>query len=170
MFHFRGEPHLHAFINVTMDGEQPVSLGELLAENPSALEGEDLRKFFETAMREESHADAAYYPPDGVVGRLRAGRVRAGDIWVAESWVDELVVVEVKGADLAPALADSLRSRGTAPQSRSTYRIATAGYVADYEARERLGRVGATQSLGLLRDAIANHARTRGFANRPQAV
>ncbi len=164
VFHFRGEPHVHAFLNVTMDGGQPLSLGELLADNPSVLEGEDLRRFFETAMREQAQADAAYVAPGSVVGRLRAGPVRTGDIWVAESWVDELVVVEVKGADLAPALAERLRSRGTAPQAGSIYRIATVGYVAANEARERLGQVRETRSLGLLRDALANHAATRGFA------
>jgi hypothetical protein len=162
-FHFRGEPHLHAFLNVAMDGEQPLSLGDLVGENPSTLEGEDLRAFFETAMREQAQADVAYYPSSSVVGRLRAGTVRTGDIWVAESWLDELVVVEAKGADLAPTLADSLHALGVAPQSGSTYRIATTGYVAAQEARERLGRVAAQQSLGLLRDAIAVHAKAHGF-------
>jgi hypothetical protein len=166
VFHFRGEPHLHAFLNVAMDGEHPFGVGELLAENPSVLEGEDLRAFYETAMREYAQADVAFYPTGGVVGRLRAGPVHTGDIWVAESWVDELVVVEAKGADLAPALADKMRARGTAPQAGSTYRIATLGYTATQEAREWLGRVGRARSLGLLRDALAAHAKAHGFARR----
>jgi len=114
-------------------------------------------------MRAQAQADVAYYPPSSVVGRLRAGPVRTGDVWAAESWVSDLVVVEAKGADLAPALTASLRSRGSAAQSAATYRIATTSYVADYEARERLGRVGERQSLGLLRDALAEHAKAHGF-------
>ena len=163
VFHFRGEPHLHAFLNVAMDGERPLSLGEPLGENPDVLAGEDLKVFFETAMCEQGQADVAFYPLGGVAGRLRAGTVRTGDIWVAESWVDDFVVVEAKGADLAPELAASLRLRGVEPRSRSTYRIATIGYIAAEEARKRLGRIGAARSLGLLRDALAAHAKAHGF-------
>ena len=96
VLHFRGEPHVHAFANVTMDGERPLSLGDRLGENPAVLAGEDLRAFFETAMRAHAEADVAYYPSQSVVGRLRAGTVRTGDVWVAESWVNGLVVVEVQ--------------------------------------------------------------------------
>jgi hypothetical protein len=163
VFHFRGEPHLHAFLNVAMDGERPLSLGEPLGENPAVLEGEELRAFFETAMRAQAGTDLALYPSSGVVGRLRAGTVRTGDVWVAESWVDELVIAEVKGAELASPLADALRARGVAPQSGATYRIATTGYVAAEEQRAQLGRVAAMQSLGLLRDAVATHAKAHGF-------
>jgi hypothetical protein len=165
VFHFRGEPHLHAFLNVAMDGERPLSLGEVVGENPQTLEGEDLRAFFETAMRASADADVAYYPSGSVAGRLRAGTVRAGDVWVAESWVDDLAVVEAKGADLSPEIARLLQARGVAPQSASTYRIATTDYVARQEP-EQIGRVGARRPLGLLRDALVAHARAHGFAPR----
>lgn len=166
VFHFRGEPHVHAFVNVAMDGDRPLSLGESLGENPAVLEGEDLKAYFEAAMRERAHADAAYYPGWAVVGRLRAGPVRTGDVWVAESWVDDLVTVDVKGGDLAGPVADAIRARGVAPQSDRTYRIATIDYVSGREAEERIGRVRNRESLGLLRDAIAHHAKARGFRDR----
>ncbi|HEX5046288.1 MAG TPA: DUF3500 domain-containing protein [Gammaproteobacteria bacterium] len=164
VLHFRGEPHVHAFVNIAMDGERPLSVGEALGENPSVLEGEDLAAFFETAMRAQGEADVALYPAQGAVGRLRAGTVRTGDIWTAESWVDDFAVVEVKGADLAPELADRMRARGTPPQSGSTYRIATTTYIADSEASRLLGRVSGRRPLGPLRDALVAHARAHGFA------
>jgi hypothetical protein len=163
VFHFRGEPHLHAFLNVAMDGERPLSLGEVIGENPRALEGEDLRAFFETAMRTTAEADVGYYPSDSVAGRLRAGTVRTGDVWVAESWVNGLAVVEAKGADISPEIAVLLKARGVAPQSGAAYRIATTDYVAREEPA-RHGRVGPTRSLGLLRDALVTQARAHGFA------
>jgi hypothetical protein len=163
VFHFRGEPHVHAFVNVAMDGERPLSLGEVLGETTVSLEGEELRSFFETAMRAQAQADAAYYPSSSVVGRLRAGTVRTGDVWVAESWANELVVVEIEGSDLAPELAALMRARGIAPQSRSLYRIATTDYTAREEARQRLGRSRGERSLGLLREALVVHARAHGF-------
>jgi hypothetical protein len=158
VFHFRGEPHLHAFINVTMDGERPLGAGEVLGHNPAVLEGDALRALFETAMRAQAEADVAYYPSQAVVGRLRAGAVHEGDLWVAESWVDELVVVEAQGPDLAPGVAAAMRSRGIVPQARARYRIATI----DYMARE-LGRIGPARKWGLLRDALVAHVRARGF-------
>jgi hypothetical protein len=163
VFHFRGEPHLHAFLNVAMDGERPLSLGEPLGENPDVLEGEGLRAFFETAMRASAEADVAYYPPGSVAGRLRAGTVRAGDVWVAESWVNALAVVEVKGADLSPEIARLLARRGAAPQASSTYRIATLDYLVRQEP-EQIGRFARWRSLGPLRDALVAHARMHGFA------
>ena len=90
--------------------------------------------------------------------------VRTGDVWTAESWVDDLAVVEAKGADLAPELADRMRARGTPPQSGSTYRIATTDYIASREASRLLGRVRGRRALGPLRDALVAHARERGFA------
>jgi len=162
VLHFRGEPHLHAFANVTMDGERPLSLGEPVGENPGVLAGEDLRAFFETAMRAQAEADAAYYPSQSIVGRLRAGTVRTGDVWAAESWVNDFVVIEARGDDLAPEVSARMRARGIVPQSRSRYRIATMDYVAHEVARQRLG-VTSQRSLGLLRDALVTHARAHGF-------
>jgi hypothetical protein len=162
VFHFRGEPHLHAFINATMDAERPQGVGELLGHNPGVLEGESLRALFETAMRSGTESDVAYYPLQGIVGRLRAGEVRTGDVWVAESWIDELVTVEAEGADLAPEIADALRSRGAVPQARSRYRIATTGYLAREQAH-LLGRVGSLRTFGSLRDTLVAHVRAHGF-------
>jgi hypothetical protein len=164
VFHFRGEPHLHAFINVTMDGEQPLGAGEALGHNPAVLEGEALRVLYETAMRSHTEADVAYYPPQAVVGRLREGEIRESDLWVAESWVDELVTVEAQGADLAPDVAAALRGRGTAPQAASRYRIATIDYVAR-ERKDLLGRVGNAHRAGRLRDALVAHVRAHGFGS-----
>jgi hypothetical protein len=163
VFHFRGEPHVHAFLNVAMDGERPLSVGDVLGENPTTLEGEELRQLFATAMRTHAEADIAYYPVQTVVGRLRAGTIRTGDVWTAESWVDELAVVEADGGDLMPDVAAVLRARGIAPQTSTPYRIATTGYLAR-EAAHYIGRVRARRSLGLLRDAVAAHVRAHGFA------
>ncbi len=118
MLHFRGEPHVHAFIHVAQGADRQVSLGEPLGENPVVLEGKTLQALFETAMADQSHADFAFYPQAGIVGRLRAGTIRTGDIWVAESWVDELMVAELRGADLSPAVTVALH----APRNRTAIR------------------------------------------------
>jgi len=163
VLHFRGEPHVHAFAHVAMDADRPLGVGARLGDNPAPLEGEALRRFFETAMRVQAQADAAVYPLGGVVGRLPAGEVRTGDVWVAESWVDELAVVEVEGRDLAEPARAALRARGHVAQAGSVYRLAATGYLARYEAPEHLGRVRRRESLGLLRDALTAYAKAHGF-------
>jgi hypothetical protein len=159
VLYFRGEPHLHAFINIAMDGEHPLSVGEPVGRNPAVLQDEPLRRFFERAMQAETGADAAYFPGHAVVGRLPAGELHTGDLWTAESWVNELVVCEVSGGDLSPQATEALRGRGVTPQSSSRYRIAACAHYA----RDDLGKIQSTTSHGLLRDALVRHARLRGF-------
>jgi hypothetical protein len=166
VLHFRGEPHVHAFIHVARDAGSQLSLGERLGENPAVLEGQELQRLFEMAMREHGQADVGLYPGAGVVGRLRAGTVRTGDVWVAESWVDDLVVGELRGADLAPASKAALRARGVTAQASALYRIATTGAVARERAQELVGTGFVPRSQGLLRDAIAAYLRAHGFPRR----
>jgi hypothetical protein len=112
-------------------------------------------------MQAQAEADVAYYPPEAIVGRLRAGAISEGDLWVAESWVNNLVAVEAQGADLAPGIAAALRSRGTAPQAHARYRIATIDYVAR-ERADLLGRIGSARVVGPLREVLVAHVRAQG--------
>jgi hypothetical protein len=162
VFYFRGEPHVHAFISVEHSLDQPLSLGEVLGTNPAFLEGESLRGWFESAMLRHTAADCAEYPAASVAGRLRAGVIRTGDVWTAENWRDNLVVCEVRGADMAPALRNRMSLRGSSPQAHRTYRIATTGYVAANTAQMWLGRLSGSRNEGLLRDALVSQARLPG--------
>jgi hypothetical protein len=141
VFYFRGEPHLHAFVSIERNVDQPLSLGEAVAINPAPLEGAALRAWFEFAMLGHTQADFAYYPSFSIAGRLRAGTIRTGDLWAAENWADDLIVCDVLGADVAPVLSNFLGSRANTPQAHRTYRIATTGNVAANAAESRIGRV-----------------------------
>jgi hypothetical protein len=163
VFYFRGEPHVHAFVSVENDVDQPLSLGEVMGINPVALEGDSLRAWFESAMVGHTQADFADYPYYSLAGRLRAGTIRTGDLWAAENWVDDLIVCEVPGADIAPALGNFMRSRGNSPQAHRTYRIATTGEEAANAVESRIGRVSNSRNWGPLRDALVSQAKIRGF-------
>jgi hypothetical protein len=163
VFYFRGEPHLHAFLNVAMDGDEPLSVGDLVAVNPTALDSAGVKALFEEIMLEQAGADLAYYPAVGVAGRLRSGPIRTGDLYTLESWRDRVAVVEVEGANLAEPMRTALRSRGSALQLRNTYRIATVRYVADELADEALGTVESDETGAMLRDVVIAHLTEHGF-------
>jgi hypothetical protein len=122
---FRGYPHVHAFINVAMNGDLPLSVGELLGENPRELDRPSVQALFERALEEQTGADLAFYELDSVVGTLRRGPIRTGDVYTLESWQNALAVLEIKGSSLNAAFVDELKKRGLDPDP-TTPRIARA--------------------------------------------
>jgi hypothetical protein len=156
VFYFRGYPHVHAFINVAMNGDAPLSVGELIGTNAEPLEGDAVKRLFEDAMRAETGADLAYYDREAVVGRLRAGPIRQGDIYNLESWQDSISVFEVKGSSFRPPFVAELRARYEIdPDPRKVYTIATPGD------GEWLGEMEASRESVMLRDATIAHLKKR---------
>jgi hypothetical protein len=166
VFHYRGEPHLHAFFNVGMDGDKPLSVGEIVAENPSRLDRAAVKELFETILLAETGADLAYYNADSVAGPLRAGTIRTGDLYNLESWREEVVVAEVEGSDLGAPLISALRARGDVPKKGSRYRVATTPYVTGSLAEQILGRVVSEEGGPMLRDVAIDYLSTYGFPAR----
>ncbi len=151
VFYFRGAPHLHAFINVAMDGAAPLSVGELLGSNLVERSQGAVKSLFERSLCAQTGCDHAFYPADSVVGRLRAGPVRTGDIYTLENWQERIVVAEIRGADLrVPLDFQPLRQR--------TYAIATTGRGA-----AQLGTLLSRTSGVMLRDATVAYLRRHGL-------
>jgi len=154
VFYFRGAPHVHAFINVAMNGDVPLSVGELLGQNPVVRTGEAVKRLFERALCAHTGCDHAFYPADSVVGRLPAGPIRAGDIYTLESWQERIVIGEIRGSDLRASL-------GFKPERSRIYAIATTRYGAS-----QLGQLLVTRKSGtLLRDATVAYLRTHDLTS-----
>jgi hypothetical protein len=161
VLYFRGYPHVHAFINIAMDAETPLSSGEHLADNPAWLDAAGVKTLFETAMRTETGADLAYCPEDSVAGRLRPGRIRSGDIYSLESWQEPVEVGDVHGsvlqwtplAKLAQSEIDGTRM----------YKVATTRYGVG-RLRDELGPVESPQPRGMLRDLTIAYVKRHGLA------
>lgn len=163
VLYFRGYPHVHAFVNIAMNAEAPLSSGEPLGDNPGWLDRAGVKALFETAMRSQTGAELAYYPEDSVAGRLRPGVIRSGDIYSLESWQETVVVVDVHGSDLTATLLAQLPStEGTHDRTR-TYALATTGYGAS-ELRAQLGRIEGRRPGPMLRDLTVAYLERHGFA------
>ena len=164
VFYFRGYPHVHAFVNVAMDGDAPLSSGELVGENASWLDRAGVKALFETAMRAETGAELAYYPEESVAGRLRPGSIRSGDIYSLESWQEAVAVVEVHGSNLSSAMLQRLPMPERGPDRAKAYTIATTAYAAS-ELQDRLGRLDARREGPMLRDLTVSYLKRHGFAH-----
>jgi hypothetical protein len=163
VFHYRGEPHLHALFNVAMNGERPLSVGEVIGENPVALDRADVKALFEEVLLAETGADLAYYHAESVAGILRAGTIRTGDLYNLESWREDVTVVDIKGADLSETLRTAFRAGGESPNRNSTYRVATTSYITGNLAEEFLGSIDSEETGPMLRDVAIAHLSKYGF-------
>jgi hypothetical protein len=162
VLYFRGYPHVHAFINIAMDGDAPLSAGELLGDNPAWLDHSGVKTLFETAMRTQTRADAAYYPKESVAGRLRSGPIRSGDIYTLESWEEDVEVGEIHGSVLADSTI-AARISVASPIDRTTfYRVATTGWGANL-LKEDGGRIESSRPAGPLRDLTVTYLKNHGF-------
>jgi hypothetical protein len=158
VMYFRGYPHVHAFINIAMDGDAPMSCGELLGNNPMWLERDGVRQLFEAALQQQTGADFGYYPRESVAGRLRRGSIRTGDIYTLESWQDEVQTGQLHGS----LIADARHPPFTGVDRNRLYTVASTGYGLD-QLREKVGRVESRTSRGLLRDLTIEHVKAHGF-------
>jgi Protein of unknown function (DUF3500)/5'-nucleotidase, C-terminal domain len=162
VFYFRGFPHVHAFLNVAMDGDSPLSAGEPLGTNPAWLDRAGVKALFESAMRSETKADLAYYDEGSVAGRLRKGMIRSGDIYSLESWQERVAVVDVKGANLSAPLLAQLRDRRVEVDANKIYKVATTSYIAADDSA-KVGRIDSKQQAAMLRDVTVAYLRSHGF-------
>ena len=163
VFYFRGFPHVHAFINVAMDGNAPLSVGEVVGENPAVLEGTAVKELFEKAMRHATEGELAYYDRESVVGRLRSGTIRTGDIYNLESWINTIQRVTLRADELDGVAKEDLVRQGLNPNSTERVSIATTDFSAGENRRRAFGG-GAVEPLGIdLRDAAIEYLKQHGF-------
>jgi hypothetical protein len=163
VFYFRGHPHVHAFINVAMDGEAPLSVGEPLGTNPAWLDRASVKALFEKALRIETKSDAAYYPQESVAGRLHPGTIRTGDIYTLESWQENAEVVEIRGSNLAAPILANLKEQKLELDPAKMYKIATSAYAAT-DLQDQLGRIESRSTRALIRDLTIAHLKSNGFS------
>jgi hypothetical protein len=162
VLYFRGYPHVHAFLNIAMDGDAPLSVGEPLGNNPRWLDRRAVKALFESALSTQMNTDLAYYNERSVAGRLRPGMIRSGDIYTLESWQESAEAVEVRGSNLSPGLQTALRDRRILVEPAKMYTVATTQYVVSDHAGE-LGQIENRRRGPMLRDLTIAFLRTNGF-------
>jgi hypothetical protein len=163
VFYFRGYPHVHAFLNVAMDGDAPLSVGEPLGTNPEWLDRAGVKRLFETALRTQLNTDLAYYREGSVAGRLRKGLIRSGDIYSLESWQESAEIADIRGSNLSAELLAMLRDQRVEVDSHKNYSVATSPYIVTDQPK-RIGKIESRRQGPMIRDLTVAYLRAHGFS------
>jgi hypothetical protein len=149
--HFKGHPHVHAYVHVARDPLR-ANVGEALAETPTGVEGDEMRGLLEGAFRRATGEALAFGPPDPP-GRFCPGPITTGLAHAVDPFRESIVLADID----ARAMAAPLRERlAVAPTGH--HRVATTSFLAhDPALFGQPDQVRRTRVL--VRDALIAHLR-----------
>jgi hypothetical protein len=157
--HFKGYPHVHAYIQVVRDPSR-ANVGEPLGAIRTAMEGEPLRRLIEAALRRATGEDLAFYGPE-VPGRFCPGEITTGLAYALDPYRNHVVVATIEGRAMGGELRDRLQAAGTPIAPTARYRVATTDYFGGLP--DSFGRPQEIESAGTpLREALVAHLRADG--------
>lgn len=158
--HFKGSPHVHAYIDVVRDPAR-ANLGESLAHIDAPLEGEPMRQLLESALRRATGEALAFHGAE-VPGRFCPGDVTTGLAWSLDPYANRVAVASIEGREMAFDLLRRLTAQGEKIERGDLYRIATTDY---YGRQDEFGKPKSVEvSPLLLRDALVTHLRLGALA------
>jgi Protein of unknown function (DUF3500) len=160
VIHFKGHPHVHAYVNVVRDPLR-ANVGEALARLDTAIEGERVRTLLQTALARQT-GTAAGYSGREITGRLCPGEVTTGALWSLDPYDNTVVVATIRSEAMAPDLRAALAAQRVAAPAGGRLRVATSAYFAG-DANE-FGTPDAIEPTGRsLREVLVAHVRSGGL-------
>lgn len=158
--HFKGYPHVHAYIDVVRDPAR-ANLGESLAHVDAPLEGEAMRRLLEGALRHATGEALAFHGGE-VPGRFCPGDVTTGLAWSLDPYANHVSIATIEGREMEFGLYQRLTAQGLKVERGDLYRIATTDY---YGRQEEFGKPDSIETSPLLlRDALVSHLRAGALA------
>jgi hypothetical protein len=162
ILHFKGYPHVHAYVQVVRDPAR-ANLGETLGATAGGVEGERMRRLLEAALRSATGEALAFFA-DEVPGRFCPGEITTGLAYSLDPYCNPVAVASIAGGAMSAALRERLAAGGAVVHPTQSYRVATAQYFA--ATPEIFGEPDTVESGELLlRDALVAHLRAGGLAD-----
>lgn len=159
--HFKGHPHVHAYVRIVSDPAR-ANIGEALAATRTLLEGEPVRRLLEQAMRRDTGEALAFYN-DEVPGRFCPGVITTGLAYSLDPYRNQVVVATIEGHAVAAPLRERLAARGSTIDPAARHRVATTDYLASR--RDLVGEPGRVETgSAMLRDAVVAELRASGLS------
>ena len=128
ILHFKGYPHVHAYVQVVRDPAR-ANLGESLGAISGGIEGERMRRVLEGAMRRAT-GEALAFHADEVPGRFCPGEITTGLAYSLDPYRNHVVVASIEGRAMSAALRERLAAGGVEVLPTQSYRVATTEYFA----------------------------------------
>lgn len=141
VIHFKGYPHVHAYINILSKPEKR-NIGKHLTHIPRSLQGRDIQRLWQSALTHHTGLSLGFYSakPNG---RLPEGDVSTGSVYAIEPFNNKVVVIDVNVSLLNSAARVSLNEQGVDLNNQGKLRIATYDYI-----------LKATDEIGLSENVI----------------
>lgn len=158
VIHFKGHPHVHAYIQVVRDPAR-ANIGSALASSDTTLEGAALGRLLAAALRRATGENLAFVG-DEIPGRFCAGEITTGLAYALDPYRNRVTVATVSGGTMSDALRKHLSEGGIGIDVSRTYRVATIDYLANQA--EALGEVDSVETHGTMRDALVAQLRADG--------
>ena len=160
--HFKGYPHVHAYIQVVRDPAR-ANFGETLGIAASTIEGERMRRLLEAALRRAT-GEALAFHGDEVPGRFCPGEITTGLAYSLDPYRNHVAVATIEGRAMSAALRERLTAAGAEIDLARRYRVASTQYFAGE--REIFGEPDAVEHGELLlRDALVAQLRAGGLVD-----
>lgn len=160
--HFKGHPHVHAYIQVVRDPAR-ANLGESLGLASANIEGERMRRLLEGALRRAT-GEALAFHADEIPGRFCPGEITTGLAYSLDPYRNHVVVATIEGRAMSAVLRERLAGAGAEIEPARRYRVASTEYFAAQA--EIFGEPDAIERDALLlRDALVAHLRAGGLAD-----
>jgi hypothetical protein len=154
--HFKGYPHVHAYVQVVRDPAR-ANVGERLGELAAPLPDASLRELLEDALRRATGERLAFVSEE-IPGRFCAGPITTGLAYALDPYRNHVAVATIAGRAMAAPLRERLASHGVAVDPAGSYRVATLDYFAGRS--DLFGEPSdVARGTTLFRDALVAHLR-----------
>ncbi len=159
VIHFKGYPHVHAYIQVVRDPAR-ANIGSQIALADRTLEGAALGRLLDAALRRATGETLAYFGPE-VPGRFCAGEITTGLAYALDPYRNHVSVATIAGGAMSTPLRKHLEDSGLQIDLTRSYRVATTDYLGGQP--ESFGDPERVESqTTLMRDAIVAELRANG--------
>ncbi len=161
VIHFKGHPHVHAYMNIVRDPTK-IAIGSELTNIERPL-GTSATQNLLTAMLKHQTKEVLAFYPDLFLGRLSPGIVSTGSIYALDPYANNIVVAEVVTEDMSSELAQSLLKQGVRPIAGKRYRVATIDYM--LQRPDIFGQAeNATSGFGSVRETLIDFVRDQDLS------
>lgn len=158
VIHFKGYPHVHAYINIVKDPSR-MAIGESLGQIERGIQSEGIGRLLANAMRQQTGEPFAFYHKE-YSGRLSPGIVSTGGVYALDPYNNKIEIVSMLVDQMTPELKQSLASQGADISPGKKVRFATIDYLVQQRTllRQQAADFNSVVSSGLsLRDAVIDY-------------